>query len=368
MSESMLLVLEQCRESLPAALIDGDGYSHLAAVADRLPVDLSTFWGFECRLGEAEARTDILFEVRKQTRGRFLRAGHHPSMLDEMCAQWPAWQYLRKFAEQWADPEHEFSTYIRNIWLEFDTAKVSKHDQIDKVLKHPCIFFGPDVRTIVGKQQAFPIIDDALAVLGFKNTEYSDLEFFMKTLPDDAHVFQVGLMLGRSNPGLRVCLFRLVPEDIADWLSRLNWKGDTKALEELLAKLTPMLDTFALDLNLMNDGPSEKIGLECYMDWQDKDSSQWIPLLDFIAEKNLCLPEKREGVLAYPGADPVPESWKNRYKGVIYLKIFRQIHHIKLSIEHGTLTEAKVYLALNHPGLDLKMMYTKKDDGPWLVQ
>ncbi len=121
-------------------------------IAETIPFELSTFWGFECRLGESDAKVDILFEIRKQSRGRSILAGHIPSGLDEMCVQWPAWKSLRKFASLWADSAHEFSRVIRNIWLEFDAASAENQVQLQKVLRQPCIFFGPDARILEKSQ------------------------------------------------------------------------------------------------------------------------------------------------------------------------------------------------------------------------
>ncbi len=367
MNDRIVSILELARESLPSGLIGAEGYARLAAVAERLPGVLTTFWGFECRLGEAQAKADILFETKKESPGQRLLAGQTASPLDAMCARWPAWQSLRTFARIWADPNHQFSAHIRNIWLEFDTAAVSGSAQIDDVLRQPCIFFGPERKTLANGE-FFHLIRDALVAFGAANLGGDNLQTFVSTLSDGARLFQVGLMLARPNPGLRVCVYTPDTEKIPAWLSDLNWQGDTEALGELLRQLTPMLrDTMAVGLNLMPEGLAKKIGLECYMDWYEDDPAQWIPLLDFIEEMNLCLPQKRQGILAFPGITRVPGSWQKTSDGVFYINLYRKIHHLKLSIAAGQASEAKIYLAMSRPGFNLETMHAEHSEGAWLV-
>ncbi|MBD3308579.1 hypothetical protein GF339_19335 [candidate division KSB3 bacterium] len=367
MNKSLRSVLELTRDALPASLIDEEGYARLARIAEHIPFELSTFWGFECRLGDADAKVDILFEIRKQSRGRSLLAGQVASGLDALCTQWPAWKRLRTFAACWADPEHEFSRTIRNIWLEFDAASVGNHAQLSDVLRQPCIFFGPDARTLE-KPQASRLINEALAALDMPDAGGCDLDTFSAKLPQEARIFQVGLMLGRPNPGLRICVYRLTLEDVPGWLTDLNWPGDTAMLAQFLQKLPPDLDTFAVDLNLMKDGPAQKIGLECYMDWLENDPKQWEPLLRLLDERDLCLPAKREGLLEFQGAMRPPDDWQRASEGILYVGLYRKIHHIKLTVAADRVTEAKAYVAFNHPGVDVGAIQANHAGGAWLVE
>lgn len=367
MNKSLIAVLELAGAAIPESLIDKDGYIPLSFIAEKLPFEMTSFWGFECRLGEPAAKVDILFEIKKQSRGSSLLAGRISSELDMLCSEYPAWKSLRNFAGLWVDPDHEFSTHVRNIWLEFDTASVLDHSQMNEVLRQPCIFFGPDAETLE-KRQTSRLICDALAALDAPDSGRCGLEEFIKSLPENARIFQVGLMLARPNPGLRICVYRLTAEDVPVWLTGLNWPGDTVMIGNLLKKLPPGLDAFAVDLNLMTDGPGEKIGIECYMDWLEDDPEQWLPMLDLIEEGNLCLPVKRQGLMNFQGSTRVPDDWHRLSEGIVYSRLFRKIHHIKLSISSGQLKEAKAYLALNHPGIDLNTMYKKRAGGAWLVE
>lgn len=366
MNDSLFSILELARSSLPFSLFDAEGYARLAEIAKKLPEELTTFWGFECRLGEPAAIADFLFETRKQSRGLKLLTGEVSSSLEYYCEQWPAWQNLRLFAQQWADSDHVFYHSIRNIWLEFDTAALSSHANSDDAFQQPCIFLGPEAIPLE-KDQFSDIILDALSILGESNGKSETLHSFVAMLPAGAHVFQVGLMLARINPGLRVCVNKLAPEEIPDWLSQLKWKGDVKALEALMKTITPIVPIIAVDLNLLADGPAEKIGLECYMDWVDDDPHQWVPLLNFIEEHNLCLPQKRQGLLTFTGITHNPPHKKVASDGMFYINLFRKIHHIKLSILGAAPVEAKAYLAMTRPAVDLGGTATNAARDAWII-
>ena len=148
MGKTILSILEFVRESLPYSLIDKEGYARLAAVAERLPAEMTTFWGFECRLGQSDAKADILFQTINKSQGQRLLAGHTPSPLDIICDRWPAWRRLRTFAGLWSDPNHPLHAYIHNIWLEFDTASTSSVTQVTDVIAKPSIFFGPKAKAL----------------------------------------------------------------------------------------------------------------------------------------------------------------------------------------------------------------------------
>jgi len=364
---SLLSVLEFAKPSLPVSLIDAEGYALLALAAAQLPFELATFWGFECRLVEASAKMDILFEIRRQSQGRNILAGDTPSSLDALCAKWPAWENLRKFAGLWADPQHQFSRHIRNIWLEFDTAAIEHPSQADEVLSRPCIFFGPNAKTLKKEEDA-RLICEALSALENPIVHEKALDALITELPGEARIFQVGIMISRPNPGLRVCVYPLTAQEIPVWLHAVGWQGDTEAIAEILQQLPQGLESFAVDVNWMPDGPAEKIGVECYMNWLEDDPKQWIPFLDMLAAKNLCLPSKYQGILDFQGITRFPKDWPRPAEGIAYTLLMRKIHHIKLSLTAGRIAEAKAYLALSHPGLNSNAIFSKNAGGAWLVE
>jgi len=352
-AESLLPILEVVRDGTPSRLIGRDAYARLAAVADTLPRHLTTFWGFECRLGLPDPAADILFQTGNNTRGQRLLAGREPSRIDTLCERWSTWRNLRAFAALWSDPDHPFNDHTRNIWLEFDTASTSSVAEAAEGVKQPSLFFGPEAKDL-NRTQLFNLVTDVLVALGETDGGYRDtLEAFIASLPDGAELFQVGLMLSRAHEGLRVCVRHLPLEHVPEWLSKLGWNGDTAAIAGLLRDTVPMLHRIALDLTLGENGVAEKLGLECYMVWLEENPEQWRPLLEFARDRQISLPEKSEALLAFPGISRFPADRCNTADGMRYPNIHRKLHHIKLNFVGGKVTEAKAYLAVAHSSVDM---------------
>ncbi len=369
MSDSILTVLDLVRESLPANLIGNEGYSRLAGVARVLPLELTTFWGLECGLGRSDGMADVLLHTGRDSRGHRLLDGSLPSSLEALCRRWPVWQALRAFARLWADPGHPFHTHIRNIWMEFDTAAALCSEHFDDVVRRPCLFFGPEVKSR-DTEVLLNLIPDMGAAMGRIVLERGGLKRFITGLPHGARVFQVGLMLARPTCALRLCVDQLPPRDIPAWLRRLSWKGDSDALGELLREIAPIVGSVAVDLDVTEDGAAEKLGLECYMEWQVDDPGQWGPLLDFLGERGLCLPRKRQALAAFPGISRCDSSRRLSGNGILYVGFVRKIHHLKLSFVGRSTFEAKVYLALSRPGVDLRGMLVRSPEpaDAWLIE
>jgi hypothetical protein len=361
---SLCAVLDHVRAALPASLVDAEGYARIAAVAAALPADVTTFWGLECRLGATEAAADILFETRNRSRGQQLLAGRLPSQLDALRQPGSVWESVQRFADAWAAPESPLARTIRNLWLEFDTAGAWSPARAGEALRRPSVFCGP-VPDIA--RDSRPILD-ALSLFGHAAGDVWNLDAFMSVLPDGARVFQAGLMLSRPTTDLRVCVNKLPPDALAAWLPRTGWRGNAAALRDLFSVLAPLTQTMAVGVDLTADGPADDIGLECYQDWLVDDAQQWVPLLDMLEAWQLCRPSKRQGLLDFPGITQLPDQDRRRDDGVIYLNLFRKIHHLKLRIAAGRVTEAKAYLALSRPAVPFGPSSTALGRDAWLIE
>jgi hypothetical protein len=360
MSDRLLTVLEPLREALLPTLVGPDGYARLVAVAASLPAELTSFWGLECRLSQAAPLADILLEIRASGRGQRLLSGVQPSALDGLCERWPVWRRLRTLAQRWSDPDDPVGACFRNLWLEFDTASAATPEQIDATIGHPCIFLGPRADT----RAALPdLLPEILGLLAAPALPASVLRDFIATLPADLCPFQVGMMLARPDPGVRICVNRLPVATIPEWLAGSGWPGSISALTEQLQPLARLVERLAVGLTLTATGVDPRVGIECYLpdDRLSEYADQWIPVLDLIADLGLCLPEKRRGLLAFPGVTATPVGARRSRDGLIYTNLFRRIHHIKLSILDDRIIEAKAYLALNRAGLHLDRVATDHD-------
>jgi hypothetical protein len=344
-------------------------------VAERLPVRLSSFWGFECRLGETEPFSDILFEIRKETSGPALMAGEPPSALDRLCETYTAWEKFRFLARDWINPGHPWNRDIRNLWLEMDLTGADA----ESVLRRPNIFFGPEPET--PNERIFELIEELAFMFQRPVSQTCALRKFIDCLPDGARIFQIGFMLSRPDDvGMRLCVDKTAtePEKILRWLARLRPTMDTAEAESLrkaLEAVFPLCRDVNFGFNLTEDGVDDALGVECYEDWINEDTAQWRPLLDEITRARLCLPEKAQGVRDYAGITASPLH-KRIDRGIIFLNTYRKIHHLKLTLLRGTLTQAKAYLAVSRPGLPLSLFgrpdatyeADKKAGQAWSVQ
>jgi hypothetical protein len=340
--------------SLPESLFGEECRRQMRRVTERLPTRLSNFWGFECRLGEPEPFSDILFEIRKETPGPALLAGAHPSAIDDLCEAYPLWKKFRALARNWTNPGHVWNRDIHNLWLEMDLAGADA----ERVLRRPNIFFGPEPKT--SSERVFELIGELMPVFERPSSQTRALREFFDCLPRGARVFQIGFMLDRADDaGIRLCVDKMAPEPekILPWLAGL-WPAmsvaETESLRKVFKAVFPLCRCLNFGFNLTKDGVGDALGVECYEDWLDDDTAQWRPLLDEMTRAGLCLPEKARGVRDYAGITALPMR-RRIDRGVIYLNTYRKIHHLKIALSRGTLTQAKAYLAVSRPGLPLSL-------------
>jgi hypothetical protein len=346
---SLARVFDVIEPSLPESLFGDECRREMRLVADRLPMHLSNFWGFECRLGEPEPVSDILFEIKKETSA--LLAGESPSSLDGLCEAYPAWKKFRAFAGRWTDPGHPWNDDIRNLWLEMDLAGADA----EGVLRRPNIFFGPYDKT--PKERVLSLIEELM--LMFERPACSLREFF-DCLPEESKIFQIGFMLSRADDaGLRLCVDKteLEPEKIPAWLARLRpamSAAEAESLKEVFEAVVPLCRSVNFGFDMTEEGVGGDFGMECYEDWFEEDPAQWRPLLDKLIRDGLCLPKKARGAADYAGITTSPLHSRVD-GGILYLNTYRKIHHLKMTLSNGMLTQAKAYFSVGRPGLPLSM-------------
>jgi hypothetical protein len=347
---TLACVLDGVEPSLPESLFGEECRRQMHLVASRLPTRLSSFWGFECRLGEPEPSSDILFEIKKEALGPALLAGGQPSILDDLCEAYPVWEKFRSFARDWANPEHARNRDVHNLWLEMDLAGADA----ESVLRQPYIFFGPEQKTSNGS--VFSLICELASLFERPVSGARALREFFDVMPEGARIFQIGFMLAREDDaGIRLCVDKMPPEPekCLAWLVRLlpaMGAAEAESLKDALERIFPLCRETNFGFNLTEDGAGDAFGVECYEDWLDENPEQWGPLLDELTREGLCLPEKASGVRDYAGITATPLS-ERITSDVVYLNTYRKIHHLKITLSRGNMTQAKAYLAVSRPGV-----------------
>jgi Rps23 Pro-64 3,4-dihydroxylase Tpa1-like proline 4-hydroxylase len=344
---------------VPTPLIDQESWEQIEAIAQYLPSQSTNFFGFEWRLGESRARADLLLCMGAGEPGQAMLAGSEvPDMFLAELFQQPIWAQIREFAACWHNTLSPLHQKVSNIWLEFDVDKPSTHSPI------PSCFFGSNVIYADPLADPYPhtwITRTAIRLLqGASLSPVLEQQVFrsVDALPLGAYVFQVGLMLARGAGQVRLCIRGISTRQIIEYLDTLGWSGCGESLQNQLWELSHYADRIDLDLDIGETGIAPKIGLECYLNFQPKLQPKWSAFLQYLVTHGLCLPEKQEALLAYPGfvrekthRDQFPAHLLNlsNFLGNHHEVVFmRGLHHIKVVYQADRAIEAKAYGWVSH--------------------
>ncbi|MCA1995340.1 MAG: hypothetical protein LDL41_25330 [Coleofasciculus sp. S288] len=357
-----------------ADIISPETWLHISTLARVLPSAITSFFGFECRLGIEEAHADFLICADALDAGRKILAGdNYPIKLPSFLMENPIWINLCNFSNSWATPTSPLYENVRNVWLEFDI------DGPPTAIPIPSCFFGPEPiysATSTSNRSSYEWVTQTALKLLLNKDLPSQLEQNLfncfDRLPNEAYVFQIGVMLARSSDLVRICIRDISPDQLLEYLTQINWMGSTSELKVYLTQLSRLTDRIDLDIDV-GEVIRPKIGLECYFNKQPKFEPRWQSFLDYLVAMDLCLPKKREALLAYPGytrerskkeADLWPDHLLklSRFLGSKYERIFfRRVHHVKVVYQFDKLLEAKAYLSGSHALIHPELLSQLKD-------
>ncbi|WNG36513.1 hypothetical protein F0U61_24660 [Archangium violaceum] len=351
MKYTMLDYLRVAEPHLPAELVSPEAFADIAPIARALPP--CTGSGFECRLGEPDARADFLVRVQTHdgTRGAF--AGRNPDVRPPAeLLENPVWRRVFDFCARWSNPENPLHADVEDFWLEFDVAGRPT------TAPTPAIFFGPR------QEQPEPLNLVALATGVMRGepgpaTLRDSVRRCYEALPPGGSVYQVGMMLSRPIDALRLCVRGIPTPRLTGYLREIGWDGPTGELDALLSSLAPHTDRICLALDV-GERVFPKLGLECYVDALTLGGfkERWKPLLEHLVGRGLCRPEKRDALLSWMGLSDhrtERERWppnlvrgaEAQGPGTVSL-FMRYLNHVKLVFQPGAPLEAKAYPGLKH--------------------
>ncbi|MCF2970436.1 2OG-Fe(II) oxygenase [Synechococcus sp. Nb3U1] len=353
--------LQVIQPSVPVELLDAESWQGIQAIAQLLPASLTNFFGFECRLGIPEAAGDFLIclDAKEAGRNTLASAEYGASLLQSE----PIWQRIHQLGQHWQSAGSLLSERVHNIWLEFD---VERSGPVSTPL--PSCFIGSLPiygNPVEGDEIHHWLLNEPLTLLrgeALPTSVQATVLRCLQALPIGAYVFQVGLMLARRNDWVRLCIRDIDPDQILTYLDTIGWPGSLAGLEQLLNQLEPTVDRIDLDLDVEGSiGP--KLGLECYLIGQPARDPRWSHFLDSLVALGLCLPQKREALLRYPGyvrERHYPETWPHPLQKLSQLLgpdcesvFYRGLHHIKVVYRGEQVLEAKAYLAVSQQVLNL---------------
>ena len=352
--------IEAVADDMPHELISPESLSRIRPIARLLPGAMTRFFGFECRLGQDAAEADFLVCVHAGEGSREVLAGQEQhGKLNKASRVDPVWRRARDFCAAWTDSSSGLYEEVKNMWLEFDVG------ECPMAIPTPSVFFGPhraptgdacedgDHKWVTGK--ALPLL------LGHALPDPVERRVAdcIQRLPRGARVFQLGAMVGREPVFVRICVQGLTPESADAYLEAVGWPGPTAEARTLMADLVGRVDDVAVDFDVGEDvGP--KLGLECSFAGkpQPQDEPRWPVFLDHLVDGAMCTPQKRQGLLRYPGyahAESDPDRWPEALlKASAFMSsmslsmIVRGLHHIKIVYEPGSPLQAKAYPCVHH--------------------
>jgi hypothetical protein len=346
-------------EPFISSLISPEKFKDILSLAKNFPGNLTSFLGFEIHLGDSRQRADWAFAVSGVGDDRLvfqnvLKQENFPKML----MQQPEWQQITAFSEAWADKGSTLKKQVKCFWLEFDMPEIKSDVSV------PSVFFGPEKISEDASQDLMTqyawLVNDALPLLRgqpvSKGVERQILNCIQK-IPQGASLFQVGTMLSRSTNDVRLYINKIHPRSIISYLNALGWSDEENNFRTLIADLERRADRFVLSYDVTTDGIGPRIGLECsFEENRYHEETRWEDLFDYLVKKRMCLPQKRDALLQYPGVEHPDDfsggimkpfiSISQHLEDIFSGSLIRYISHVKVVYRPGQRLEAKAYPAV----------------------
>jgi hypothetical protein len=344
---------------IPEELISCQNYTQIKKLANHFNGGITSFFGFESRLNSPDARSDYLFAISSKRGEREIIADliKNGQLPDSFIHQLE-WQRVRDFIIEWADSNSILYDNVLGVWFEFDMDETTVKSPVPSIFLHTIPFKS---NTLVDTQKCNWLIQQALPlIIGQPLSEKIEQRLLdcIQKLPGNANITQFGMMLSRAAQGIRIVVNRIQPKEILPYLESLGWSGGTSELSELLVDLDEQVTRFSINIDIMENGLGQKIGIECsyYPDHHDQYQLEprWLTFFDYLVKKKLCLQEKRNCLINYlpEGKNQAEYQKYNQKPLIIATKIsddadttvlVRQMGHVKIVYQPNRPLEAKGY-------------------------
>ncbi len=337
-------MLDVLSRSISPALIDDVGWQRVRSVAEGLPVDPGIGFGFELRLGEAAARSDFYAAIPR----RSILADHYIRRGREAVSGSAAAAFANSLAAVDTD-----APWAGLIAIEYDAASAAPDAPPGLFVRIP-----PDLAATgaVETPTAKTVAEWLAGAVGWQLT---DQECRSLSLAFDgmeaagALVDCLGVMPGRPGRLFKVNSRALDPARVPSVLERLGWRGPTGEVAELLSTFDGLFRALRLAVGVSGEGVLPRVGLELFQTEPGEVGrpgiGKWKPFVARLCEHGLCLPEKMEGLSAWPETEFVFYE-----RGTV--GILTSITHFKLSFEArqgGGAVEAKAYPGNGYLSFDM---------------
>ncbi|MDE2886886.1 MAG: hypothetical protein OXR72_01655 [Gemmatimonadota bacterium] len=350
MPEGLRVISPESRRFIPSELVAGQGWDRLVRRVVELPgwpVLNRVF--FEFGLGDPAPVADFSVRVlpgHPGLPGYFVNRGK-TARPDSAAAA------LGRFLSEFADPqtasESALSARFNDIMLEYDIAGIGTEASPD-----PGLFLGvrsapsPDDTEVCSPGD---VVAELTNAVGWNHDagERRVMDRVVGALPPGGRLDHVGAMPGRSFRAVRVIVNGIKSEEMPVFLDRAGWPGSVRNVMDALADWRDVFPYFRPCFDASARGLRPRLGLEMFPrserkgrwpvgDWLSTGIRTWLPVLERLEERELCLPAKGNGLRVFPGLERVFD------KNGVYM-LHKGLNHVKLAIEDGGV-QAKAYAGL----------------------
>jgi len=331
---------------------------------EALPQNLSDNLIFECRLGAAAGRLDVALrlDLREPAGVRLLATPGPPS---DGPLGTPGWTPVRRLAERWLAADASLAP-MDTLWLELDLPLRGPAPTA------PGVFFGvtgtgpPDADPGAAADEDSRLLAHHLVSTvgllrpGIRPEPLGErLDEVLSALPPGARLFQTGVMLGRSDPRVRLCVESLSPRGVSDLLAALGAPAAHLPETETAVGLASFADDLSLDLDVgaldVEHGLGPTVGLELYS--MSGSEASLDRLFERLQKAGLCRAGQRSRLLAYRGRSFEPQGEEAEGERVL---VARDLSHVKLVVTPGEPLSAKAYLAVKRRRVPEQLLHP-----PW---
>ena len=321
-------ILDALSRAVSPALIDAAGWHHLRDAVRGLPVDPGTGFGFELRLGEPAANADIYVMLPRTgaLAEHFIR---HGEWAGELGARLAAIESGAPWAEILA--------------VEYDVAAGPYGAPPGLFVR---IRSDPAGTGAAEPPAAETVAEWLTGALGWRleDRERRALTRTFDVMSAAGGALDcLGIMPGRPARAYKVNSRSMEPECVLPVLEKLGWKGPAGAVTTFLSAFEGTFRTLRIAVGVSAEGVLPRIGLELFQGEAGSlghaGAGAWGPFLAQLCERGMCRPEKRDGLMAWPGREFV-------FCGRETFGLLTGVAHVKVSFEArngGTLVEAKAY-------------------------
>ncbi len=256
-----------------------------------------------------------------------------------MAARLPS-SLIEAFLLRWAEAGEQLVP-VRSVWLEFDLDRMQAGEAPAPVVcaKLPK---GADPGWIIGT--LLPALQGGPLAAGQRARILSCLD----ALPSSASLLYVFSLRARGSDAVRLEIFGLEPAERLIYLRSLS-----PEMIPAIARAAPLFEGVErLHLSFdVTDTILPRIGIEGSFPRQPSREPRWQAFFERLVQSEVCSPEKRDAVLAWPGYETfwtAPERWPVADLGPRGACL-RTLSHVKVVCRPDLELEAKAYLTFGPP-------------------